>query len=174
MTDALKDQVANRATVIKDSRTIEALQSVRRKLDPAVDNVLNRGSSGDYEVLRKLLNEVFSTYKWKKFLALSFLLYFFFVCKAAALFVPQFSEGDFSYKDVDSGAFNSAIDDLLNSIQRGDGGETERLQMWLISQNRFLAGIRDNAGRLGSQARALNDAGAQLKVNTKKQKKKLF
>ncbi len=89
------------------------------------------------------------------------------------MFVPQFSEGDFSYKDVDSGAFNSAIDDLLNSIQRGDGGETERLQMWLISQNRFLAGIRDNAGRLGSQARALNDAGAQLKVN-KKQKKKIF
>ncbi len=77
MTDALKDQVANRATVIKDSRTIEALQSVRRKLDPAVDNVLNRGSSGDYEVLRKLLNEVFSSYKWKKVLTLSFLLYFF-------------------------------------------------------------------------------------------------
>lgn len=30
------------------------------------------------------------------------------------------------------------------------------------------AGIRDNAGRLGSQARALNDAGAALKDQTKK------
>ena len=34
VTDALKDQVANRATVIKDGRTIDALNSVRRRLDP--------------------------------------------------------------------------------------------------------------------------------------------
>jgi hypothetical protein len=59
-------------------------------------------------------------------LALELLLFLcVLICfgQAAALFVPQFSEGDFSYRDVDSGAFNSAIDDLLNSIQRGDGGK---------------------------------------------------
>jgi hypothetical protein len=51
---------------------------------------------------------------------------------------------------VDSKAFNSAIDDLLGAIRSGEG-----------------AGIRENAGRLGAQARALDDAGAKLKEQTK-------
>jgi hypothetical protein len=46
---------------------------------------------------------------------------------ADGLFRPQFSEGDFSYKDVDSAAFNSAIDDLLNAIKRGEGQVKEFL-----------------------------------------------
>jgi hypothetical protein len=40
--------------------------------------------------------------------------------------------------------------------------------MFLRLGSLFLAaGIRDNAGRLGAQARALNDAGAALKEQTK-------
>ena len=126
VTDALKDQVDNRATVVKDPRIVEALRSLRRRLDPAVESCLTRGTTGDFATLRDLLRE------------------------AGKLFVPQFSEGDFAYKDVDSKAFNSAIDDLLGAIRAGEG-----------------AGIRDNAGRLGAQARALDDAGAKLKEQTK-------
>ncbi len=127
VTDALKDQVANRATVVKQPQLAEQLTRLRQRLDPAVEAVLTRGTTADFEALRELIRE------------------------AAKLFVPQFSEGDFAYKDVDSKAFNSAIDDLLGAIRAGEG-----------------AGIRDNAGRLGAQAKALDDAGAQLKEQTKK------
>jgi hypothetical protein len=143
VTDALKDQVSNRATVVKDTRVVDALNNLRRRLDPAVENCLNRGTTNDFTTLRELLRE------------------------AGKLFVPQFSEGDFAYKvrtyrrsccnhlhflnqDVDSKAFNSAIDDLLGAIRSGEG-----------------AGIRENAGRLGAQAKALDDAGAKLKEQTK-------
>lgn len=125
VTDALKEQVENRATVVKSGK--EELLRLRAALDPAVTDVLTRGTSADYDRLIKLLRD------------------------AEALFKPQFSEGDFSYKDVDDKAFNSAIDDLLNSIRTGSG-----------------QGIRDNAGRLGAQAKALNDAGAALREETKK------
>jgi hypothetical protein len=74
VTDALKDQVSNRATVVKDTRLVDALLSLRRRLDPAVENCLTRGTSNDFATLRELLRE------------------------AGKLFVPQFSEGDFAYK----------------------------------------------------------------------------
>lgn len=143
VTDGLKDQVANRADIVRERR--EELHNVscghcpfdcvasltlcqlRRALEPAVENVLTRGTNADFDQLRKLLRE------------------------AEALFKPMFSEGDFSYKDVDAKAFNSAIDDLLNSIRTGSG-----------------PGIRENAGRLGAQAKALSEAGEGLKEQTKK------
>jgi hypothetical protein len=74
VTDALKDQVSNRATVVKDTRVVDALLNLRRRLDPAVENCLNRGTTNDFATLRELLRE------------------------AGKLFVPQFSEGDFAYK----------------------------------------------------------------------------
>lgn len=127
--DGLRDQLENRASIVakKDPSLQAELLSIHRRLRPALDNVLGRGTSADFEELRKLFKE------------------------AEKLFQPRYSEGDFSYKDVDAGAFNSAIDDLLNSIQRGEG-----------------AGVRDNANRLGNQAKALNEAGAALKEQTKK------
>lgn len=112
--------------MVKDKDTVAKLESLGRRLTPAIENVLNRGTSGDFEELRRLLKE------------------------AELLFKPMFSEGDFSYKDVDAKAFNSAIDDLLDSIRSGSG-----------------AGIRENAGRLGVQAKALNDAGQALREQTK-------
>ena len=126
VTDGLREQIQNRATVIKDHSRREELLSMDRRLGPAIEIVLTRGTTDDFATLRRLLKE------------------------AQALFVPQFSEGDFSYKDVDAKAYNSAIDDLLSSIQQGKG-----------------PAIRDNAARLGNQAKALNDAGAALREQTK-------